>query len=266
MSGARGRGPLALHHVVDGPPDAPVLVLLGSLGSDLSVWEPQAALARTLRVVRPDLRGHGASPVPAGPYRVEDLADDVVALLDRLGVGAAHVAGISLGGMVAQAVAVRAPGRVRSLSLLCTSAHTADPLPWHERAATVRRDGPGALAPTVVARWLTPPWAKEHPEVPERLRAMVAATPAEGYAGCCEAVAGLDLTAQLPAVRAPALVVSAAQDASLPAEHQRLVADLLPGARLVVLEGVAHLASVERADDVTRLLREHVEHVERVGS
>ncbi|RJK97142.1 3-oxoadipate enol-lactonase [Vallicoccus soli] len=252
-----------LHHVVEGPSDAPVLLLLGSLGSDLSVWEPQRALAGSLRLVRADLRGHGASPVPPGPYALEELADDVVGLLDRLDVDVAHVAGISLGGMVAQAVAVRAPERVRSLALLCTSARTEDPSPWHDRAATVRRDGPGALAATVVGRWLTAPYAAAHPEVAARLRAMVAATPAEGYAGCCEAVAGLDLTAELPRVEAPALVVSAAQDASLPPEHQRRIADLLPRSRLVELEGVAHLASVERADDVARLLRDHVQDAQR---
>ena len=256
---------VVLNHAVDGPETAPVLLLVGSLGATLEMWRPQVApLAEHLRVVRVDLRGHGGSPVPPGPYTMDGLGGDLLATLDALGVESAHLAGLSLGGMVVMSAAVRAPGRVRSLALLCTSADTGPAQPWLDRAKTVREEGPGALAPTVVSRWLTAPYAEEHPELVAWLRGMVAATPREGYAGCAEAIAGFDLTGALPAVTAPTLVVTASEDRSLPAEHGERIAALVPGARRVHLEGVAHVVSVERADDVTRLLLEHVREAESI--
>lgn len=248
---------IALHHEVAGPAGAPPLLLSNSLGATLAMWDPQAAaLAGEFRVIRYDLRGHGRSPVPDGPYGLDDLGADVVALLDRLEIERAHLAGISLGGMVSLWLGIHAPDRVDRLMPCCTSARLGPPEGWAERAALVRRKGTQALAPSVVERWLTPGYREAHPEAVSRLRAMIAATPDEGYAGCCAAIEHMDLRGELSRVCAPTLVVAAAEDPSTPPEHGELIASLIPGARLAVLEDAAHLANLERADAFTALLRD----------
>jgi 3-oxoadipate enol-lactonase/4-carboxymuconolactone decarboxylase len=249
-----------LHAVVEGPPDAPVVLLAASLGSTLEMWEPQvAALASRFRVVRPDARGHGRSPVPPGPYSIDDLVDDAVALLDRLGVDRAHVVGLSLGGMTAMRLAAREPSRVGRLALLCTSARFPSASPWAERAAVVRAEGTAAVAEAVVDRWFTGRLRKTEPALVQRMRAMVAATPAEGYAACCTAIERMDLLADLPRIAAPTLAVAGADDPATPPEHLSTIADGIPGARLLVLPQAAHLANVEQAAAVNAALLAHLD-------
>jgi 3-oxoadipate enol-lactonase len=243
---------------VTGPADAPVLLLSNSLGADLAMWDPQVpALSERFRVVRYDTRGHGRSPVPDGDSTIDDLADDVIALLDRLGVGQANVAGLSVGGMTALRLAVRDPDRVATLSVLCSSAHTGNEQSWLDRAQTVRTQGTGAIAETVIGRWFTPGYAAAHPDLIASLRATFAAHPDEGYASCCAAIAGMDQRADLARITAPTLVVSGAEDTALPPEQQRLIADGIPGARFLSLSPAAHLASIEQAQRVTDALIEH---------
>ncbi|MBV9816976.1 MAG: 3-oxoadipate enol-lactonase [Solirubrobacterales bacterium] len=251
---------VALHHRIDGPDDAPPLLLGGSLGTDLSMWEPQlSALVGPRRVIRLDTRGHGGSPVPAGPYSIADLGGDVLALMDRLELSRAAYCGLSIGGMVGQWLGINAPDRITELILLCTGAHVPPRQQWLDRAAAVREAGsPEPIADAVVARWFTPQFASAHPDVVGRHRRMLVDAPAEGYAGCCEAIGGLDARADLPSIAAPTLVVSGAQDPSIPADHGRAIAAAVPGARLEVLDPAAHLASVERADAVSGLIREHL--------
>nr|WP_184638815.1 3-oxoadipate enol-lactonase [Streptomonospora salina] len=245
-----------VHHVVQGPRDAPLLVLSGSLGSTLQMWRPQIdALSQDFRVVAYDTRGHGGSPVPAGPYSLADLGGDVLRLLDRLGAERAHFAGLSLGGMTGMWLAARAPERIDRLALLCTAPHL-EPDGWRRRAETVRDEGTGAVADGVVQRWFTPGYAEREPGVAERMRAMVAGTPAEGYAGCCAAIQHMDLRPDLPRVAAPTLVVAGADDPATPPEHAERIAAAVPHARLHRVDG-AHLASWESADAVTGLLRTH---------
>ena len=249
-----------VHAVAEGPADAPVVLLLGSLGSTLEMWDPQVApLAERFRVVRCDARGHGRSPVPPGPYRLDDLVDDAVALLDRLGVARAHVVGLSLGGMTAMRLAARQPERVDRLALLCTSAQFADPGSWTARAATVRAGGTGAVADAVVQRWFTPAARAADPELVERWRSVVASSPAEGYASCFEAIAGLALVPDLARIAAPTLVLAGADDPATPPDHLRAIADAVPGARLVVLPQAAHLANLEQPVAVTALLQAHLD-------
>jgi 3-oxoadipate enol-lactonase/4-carboxymuconolactone decarboxylase len=246
------------HHRLDGAEDRPVVVLLGSLGSTLSMWDPQVpALAGRFRVLRVDTRGHGGSPVPPGPYRLDDLVDDVVALLDGLGIARAHVVGLSLGGMVAMRLAAREPARVDRLALLCTSALLGTPQMWADRAALVRAEGAGAVAASVVGRWLSP--AGRDPEVVARLEAMVAATPAEGYAACCEAVGAMDLRGDLAGIVAPTLALAGAEDPSTTPEHLAAIVAAIPGARLQVLAAAAHLANVEQPAAVNAALLAHLD-------
>jgi 3-oxoadipate enol-lactonase len=221
------------------------------------MWEPQVpALAERFRVVTYDTRGHGESPAPAGEYTIDDLTDDVVALLDRLGVERAHVAGLSLGGMTALRLAAREPDRVLGLAVLCSSAKP-EPQGFLDRAVAVRAGGTAPLAAPIVSRWLTPPFAAEHPDLVARLEAMVAGADDAGYASCCEAVGRLDLREDLARISAPTLVVSGSEDPALPPEHQQLIADGIAGAELLALSPAAHLANLERAPEVTGALLAH---------
>lgn len=249
---------MKLHHVIEGPADGPPLVLLCSLGSTVDMWAPQRRdLADEYRLITMDTRGHGGSPVPDGPYRIDDLAGDVLETLDDLGVHRASFAGVSLGGAIAQWIGLHAPERAGTLALLCTSARFGDPDPWHERAATVREGGTQAVADAVVGRWFTDAYAEAEPETVRRMRDLIASTPAEGYAGCCEAIAAWDVVADLGDIAAPTLVVSGIEDPATPPEHQQVLADGIPGARLEAVTEAAHLASFQRPEVVTPLLREH---------
>lgn len=261
-NGGDGVGAVRLHRVVEGPEDGPVVVFGGSLGSDLRMWEPQVVplLERGFRVVRYDTRGHGASPVPPGPYDLEDLGFDFLALLDDLGVAKAHFVGLSLGGMTGMWLGAHAPDRIASLVLCCTSAKLGPPQMWADRAATVRAEGTGAVAAAGVARWLTPGYAERHPDRAAFLRSMIAAVPAEGYAACCGAIERMDLLDVLPKITAPTLVIAGADDPATPPEgHADLIAAGIPGARLEIVPEAAHLGSYEQPGEFTRLILEHLE-------
>jgi 3-oxoadipate enol-lactonase len=250
-------GDVRLHLTDEGPRDAGTpLVLLCSLGSTVDMWAPQReALATERRVITVDTRGHGGSPVPDGPYTVEELADDVLETLDDLGVDRADVAGVSLGGAMGQAIALRAPDRVASIALVCTSARFANLQTFTDRAATARTEGMDAIADGVVARWFTD---DADPQTVARMRAMIAATPPEGYAGCCEAIVAWDSRAELGRIAAPTLVISGAEDPATPPDHGQALAEGIPGARFEVVADAAHLASYQRPEIVTGLLVEHV--------
>lgn len=247
---------VALHHVVEGPADAPVLVLLNSLGADLGMWDAQAAALREeLRIVRCDTRGHGGSPSPPPPWTIADLGGDVLALLDSLGVERAGFCGVSLGGAIAVWLAAHAPHRVTSLLPCFTSAYFGPPDPWLERAATVRAQGVGAISEAVLERWFTD---AIDPDLRARMKAMMEATPGDGYAAAVEVVGRLDLRSELSAVSAPTLVISGAEDPATPPELGRALAAGIAGAEFVVLPGAAHLGNVERPDEFTELIRKAV--------
>jgi 3-oxoadipate enol-lactonase len=248
---------VAVSHSVAGPEDAPVVVLSNSLGATRAMWDPQVpALAERYRVISYDTRGHGDSPSPAGPYTLDDLVDDLVALLDEVGAERAHVAGLSLGGMTALRLAAREPGRVDRLALLCTSAKP-DPQPFLDRAAAVRSGGTAPLASAIAGRWLTPAYAAEHPDLVARLEAMIAGCDDDGYAACAEVVAAVDLREDLGRIPAPTVVISGWDDLALPPEHQKLIADSIPGAELVTVSPGAHLANLEQPLRVTGVLLGH---------
>ncbi|MDQ4037633.1 MAG: 3-oxoadipate enol-lactonase [Actinomycetota bacterium] len=251
-------GAIALHHEITGSPGTPAVLLLNSLGSTLAMWERQVPeLAERFLVVRCDTRGHGESPVPPGPYVIDDLVDDAVALLENLGIERAHVAGLSLGGMVALRLAARDPERVDRLAVLCASAQVGPPEIWAERAAMVRAKGTVAVADTVVGRWLTDARRAADPQTTDYLREMIAQTPADGYAACCDAIRDMDLSDDLAAITAPTLVVAAADDPSIPPVHQQTIAAGIPGSRLIELAECAHLATVDQPEAVTAALLEH---------
>jgi 3-oxoadipate enol-lactonase len=252
--------PVDLNCSAGGPDDAPVLLLGGSLGTTLDMWEPQVpALSQRHRVIRFEHRGHGGSPVPNGPYTMDDLGQDVLTLIDRLGLERVSYCGLSIGGMVGQWLAINAPDRIDRLILICTSAYLPPAEGWRDRAAAVRGAGtPEVIADAVLGRWFTPPFAAANPELVARYRRMISSISAEGYAGCCEAIATMDLRTGLPGITAPTLVIGGRQDPSIPPEHGEAIAAAIPGARCEVLDPAAHLASVERAECVTALIADHL--------
>jgi 3-oxoadipate enol-lactonase len=248
-----------VNHRVEGREDGPPLVFVNSVGADLAMWDPQVAdLGEELRMVRYDARGHGASPVPPGPYSLADLGGDLVALLDRLGIERASLCGVSLGGATAIWTAINHPERVERLLVCFSAARFGEPEAWHERAALVRAEGMEAVADATVGRWLTAATVAERPDLVARMREMIAATPAEGYASCCEALAGIDLRDQLGAIAAPTLVVSGSEDPATPPENGRFLALNIPGASFVELADAAHLGSYERHEAVDELIRSHL--------
>ncbi|OJU83805.1 MAG: 3-oxoadipate enol-lactonase [Solirubrobacterales bacterium 70-9] len=247
---------VALNHRVEGPAEAPVLVLLNSLGTDLRMWEPQAAALRDeLRLVRLDTRGHGASPVPDAPWTLADLGGDVLALLDSLGIAKASFAGVSLGGSTAVWIAAHAPERVETAFACFTSAWFGPPDPWRERAAIVRAEGVEAVADAVLDRWFTD---RVDPGLRARMREMIVATPPQGYAAATEVVGDLDLRPELGRITAPTVVVAGAEDPACPPDVGRALAAGIPGGEFIEIEGAAHLGNLERPDAVTALLRTHL--------
>jgi 3-oxoadipate enol-lactonase len=245
----------AVYHTVDGQDGAPVLVLGASLGTTGAVWQPQLPeLVRHFRVVRYDHRGHGRSPAPAGPYRIDDLGGDLLALLDTLGAGRVHLAGASMGGAVAAWVAAHAPDRVDRLALLATSPRFGTPALWAERAAAVRAGGMVAVADQVLGRWFTPGFATRHAAVVGWVRQQLVTTPAEPYASCCAALAQLDLSPLLPSITAPTLVLAGADDPVSPPDHAHQLGATIPHATVDVVPDAAHLLNVEQPERVTRIL------------
>jgi 3-oxoadipate enol-lactonase len=241
------------HHEASG--DGPAVLMGSSLGTSLHMWDAQLPLAERFRLIRFDNRGHGDSPAPPGPYEIEDLANDVL----ELGVERAHYVGLSIGGMIGMWLAANAPERIDRLVLICTSAQLGPPSMWQDRAATVLEAGSTEpVADPVVDRWLTPSFAAEHPDERAKLRAMLTAADPAGYAACCGAIERMDLRADLPRITARTLVISGAEDLSTPVEHQRLIAEAIPGARHEILSPAAHTAAVEQAAAVNRLIEEHL--------
>lgn len=247
-------------YFVQGNVDAPVLLLANSLGSTLHMWDLVVPrLAERFCVVRYDTRGHGCSPVPSGPYELDDLVDDAIGVLDRIGAARAHLAGLSLGGMVSLRLAVQHPERVDRLALLCTSAQLGPASGWAERAATVRATGTASIAAAVAARWITPATAAADPALMASLEAMIAGTPDEGYAACCGVIERMDQRADLPKVTARTLAIAGAEDLATPPEHLERIVAGIPDARLAVIANAAHVATLERPDEITDLLLEHLE-------
>ena len=238
---------MTLAYRIDGPEAKPALVLASSLGTTWELWDAQLpALAQDFRVVRFDHPGHGRSPIPDAPVTVESIADGVVELLDALELERVSFCGLSLGGMVGMALALRAPERLDRLVLCCTAAYLGPPEGWHDRAGIVRAHGTSAIAEAVLGRWFTERFRDESPATAARFREMLEAIPAEGYAACCEAIAGWDARASVNAIRTPTLVISGEDDVATPPEDGAFLAASIPGAELMVLPGCAHLANVEQ--------------------
>jgi 3-oxoadipate enol-lactonase/4-carboxymuconolactone decarboxylase len=244
---------------LDGLPQAPWLVLLGSLGTTTAVWDRQVpALRAWFRVLRTEHPGHGGAGVPAGQGTVEALGQQLVATLDRLEVDRAHVAGLSLGGLVGIWLAANHPERVDRLVLACTAGRFNAAESYRHRAATVRAEGVGQLVPAALSRWFTEPFASRYPDVAAEYAAMLGGVTSEGYAYCCEAIADADLSADMARIEARALVVGGALDPVIPPDLAATTMSAIPGATLCVLARGAHLVNVEQPDAFNDVVLHHL--------
>lgn len=255
-----GAGADLPHHRLDGPDGAPAIVLGNALGTDLTTWDAVAArLSPSLRVLRYDHRGQGASGHLPGPRSIEELGRDAIALLDAAGIERAAYCGVSIGGMAGIWLAANAPERIESLIAVCSSAHLGGGEAWRRRAAIVAKaGGTRPIARGVVAHWITAETAAADPGLLARLEAILLASPPEGYIACCMVLASLDLRAELSRVAVPTLVVAADRDQALPPVHSREIAAGIAAARLETMERAAHLPTVERPDQVAELILGHL--------
>jgi len=234
---------VTLHHRFDGEGER-VVVLLGSLGSTLAMWDAQVpVLAERFRVLRIDHPGHGGSPL-LYVRSVDGIAEEVVALLDELALERVSFCGLSLGGAVGMRLALDVPERIERLVLCCTSMRFATPEFWDERTRAVREGGVEAIADAVLERWFTPGF-----DDVRRYRDMLVSIPSDGYARCCDALREWDVRGRLGAIGVPTLVVAGDEDPSTPLPELEAIAAEIPGARLVVLDDARHLGNVERADE-----------------
>lgn len=245
---------------VDGPPDAPAVVFLHSLGSNSTMWRPQAqALVGTHRVVRIDVRGHGASSSPPGPYTVDDLGRDVIAAADAEGLDTFHLVGLSLGGLVALWVALHHGERLRSLTAANTAARVANGEFWQARIDAVREQGLAGIRDAVVERFFGDRFPEAHPDwFAEAQEAFVACDP-DGYIACCAALGDADLRDDVGRIDVPTLVVGGDQDVATPPADALWLHDHIADSHLAVLPRAAHLSNLDQPGLFTQVLRAHLE-------
>lgn len=248
---------IEVNYELSGVPDAPLVTLSHSLATDLSMWGPQVAdLNARFRVLRYDTRGHGRTDAPPGPYSLEQLADDVRALLEALAIERTHFVGISMGGMIGQTLALAHPQLLAGLVLCDTSAS----LPpeagrmWDERIEAARAGGMEAHVEPTISRWFTPGFISASPDAVDSVRAMIRATPVDGYIGCAEAIRRLDLLEHLADITNPTLVLVGAEDPATPLAASHAIQQRIPDAQLVVIESASHLCNIEQPEAFNQAL------------
>lgn len=248
-----------IHYRLDGDAGKPVLVLSNSLGTTFDMWAPQVEeLSRHFQLLRYDTRGHGQSQVTSGPYNMAQLGGDVIGLLDYLKIEKAHFCGLSMGGITGMWLGSHRPERIEKLVLCNTAALIGPPENWTSRAEKVLTEGMASIASAVVSRWLTPDYAQQHPELVEKLEAMLKATPAGGYAANCYAVRDADMREAVKRITAPTLVIAGSGDLPTPPSEGRYLAEAIPNAKYLELEA-AHLSNLQQPQRFTAALLEFLQ-------
>ena len=248
---------IEMHYTLDGPANGPVVTLSHSLATDLSMWEPQLKpLSQRYRVLRYDTRGHGGTDAPNGAYSLDLLAEDARALLGALGIGRTHWVGLSMGGMIGQTLALKAPEIFLSLSLCDTSSRMPPESRslWDERIKTSTEKGMQPLLESTLARWFTQGYRDRGGPVLPHVKKMILSTPPAGFSGCCAAIAPLDLTDRIGAIRVPTLVIVGEDDPGTPVAASRVINERIKGSELVILKSAAHLSNLEQPEAFTRAL------------
>jgi len=242
---------IRMNYELSGKKGAPVVVLSHSLSCNLLMWNPQIdALNPYFQVLRYDTRGHGATDAPSGSYTLELLAEDVIGLLDALGLGRVHFVGLSMGGMIGQCLVLNHPHRLKSL-VLCDTASIvpaeAQPV-WEERLDKVRKKGMGALSEETMERWFTPAFLRQNPPMVKLIREQILATPVAGYIGCAEAIRRLNYLDRISGIKIPTLIMVGEDDPGTPVSAAEAMHKRITDSKLVVLPSARHLSNVEQAD------------------
>lgn len=249
---------VTVNYEIGGLDSGPWVVFSHSLGCSKAMWQPQFdALAKSYRVLRYDIRGHGASSTPPAPYSLDMMAQDVKALCDALNIEKCHFVGLSMGGMIGQTVALNHPELLLSLTLADTSSHYGpDLMPfWEARSQTALMQGMTPLVAPSLERWFTAPFRAAHPVLMQEAMQWVLDTPSQGYAACCMAIAVIDTTARLKEIKVPAQVIVGKDDLATPPAMSELIHARIAGSKLLVLESAAHISSVEQARKFTDALQ-----------
>ena len=240
-----------IHVQIEGPERAPVLMFCNSLGTTLHMWDGQMPeVSKHFRVLRYDRRGHGKSGVPAGPYSMQRFGRDVLAILDALNIRKAHWCGLSMGGMVGQWLGANASDRFDRMILANTSCYYPDPTNWDNRIKAVKDGGIASVADAVIGGWLTADFREREPAVTARMKAMLIASPQEGYIACCEALRTLDQRDLLPRISRPTLVIAGRHDPATPIAAGEYIRANIPGASMTILDA-AHISNVEQSHAFT---------------
>ncbi|MFN4154706.1 MAG: 3-oxoadipate enol-lactonase [Paracoccaceae bacterium] len=253
---------LRLNVELSGPSGAPPVVLLHALGTNLRLWDGVVARLPGHRILRMDMRGHGVSDVPPGPYAMGALIHDVERVMAQAGMRDAVVVGLSIGGMIAQGLAVKRLDLVRGMVLSNTAARIGIASQWQARIDAVRAGGLEAIADATLERWFGRGW-RDLPELPQ-MRAMLLATPVEGWIGAAAAIAGTDFYTPTAGLTLPTLAIAGLRDGSTPPDLVKETADLIPGSRFALLRGAGHLPMVEQPDAYADRLRDFLESIGHV--
>lgn len=242
-----------IHYAMEGPADAPVIMFANSLGTDFRMWDAMVArLGDRYRILRYDMRGHGLTTAPPRSYSMAGLADDCIALLDHLELDKVHFCGLSIGGMVGQQLAGAHGERLASVTLCDTTMRMPEPEMWRERARQVRADGLEGLVDGTMERWFTPAF-RDTPTV-AGIRNMFLRTSPTGYAGCCDAIAEMDLEPMAAAIDVPALVIVGEDDPGTPVAAAEALVEQIRDARIRIIPEAAHLPCVEKPGVVADML------------
>lgn len=253
---------VVLHFRDEGAPDAPALVLANSLGTDARIWDAVInRFGNRYRVISYDKRGHGLSDAPPGDYRLEEHVADLELLLEHLGIGRLALAGVSVGGMIAQAFALRHPGRLAALVLCDTAPKVGEAAMWNERIATVRDKGLAAIAEPVMARWFSPRFRAEQADALAGWQNMFLRMPVDGYVGTCAALRDADLRDGVGNIAVPTLVVVGEQDLSTPVDLVRGMARSIAGSQFVVIPDCGHIPSIEQPQILAGLMAKFLSEV-----
>ena len=246
-----------INYELSGPDNAPAVMLSHSLAASLAMWEPQmAALTARYRVLRYDLRGHGASEAPVGDYTFDMLADDALGLLHALNIKRCHFVGLSIGGMIGQALGLRAAPEIASLTLCATSSRMPAEMQsvWDARIAQVRAQGVGSITNGTMERWFTSDFRAANPNTIAEVGAMIAGTSADGFAGCASAIKTLNFTDQLKKISLATFLIVGRDDPGTPVAASEAIQREIKGAGLVVLEPAMHICNIEQAEGFNQAL------------
>lgn len=248
---------IEINCVIEG--EGPWLTMSHSLACNLSMWDPQMEmLKKSYKVLRFDTRGHGASSAPGGSYTLEQLADDLHGLFAGLGIKRTHWVGLSMGGMIGETYALKYPGVFQSMVLADTTSRrppNAEQM-WGDRVRMAREKGMDALVGGTLERWFTEPYRQSHPEVMARIGNDIRNTPVNGFAGCCDAIAKIDVLDRLKEIDCPALVMTGEHDHATPPEMAKLIQANLRGSELLIIPSAAHLSNIEQTATFNKALGE----------